>query len=200
MNQSPSCPSQHQRERRPRIAMDAVPSRLAAMLPARPPAALHKPGPARGRFAHSDCLDPSIMKRILNLLLLAAVLGLGACSSLPGATNTDPLFVNLISDEPHRATMGIGFGKNQFDRGHPLTVFLNDRAVVIGAKANAGKFPEQQKMLSELVARGATVLVCPMCMKHYGVETADLLPGIQVGKPELTGAALFEDDTKTMSW
>jgi hypothetical protein len=26
------------------------------------------------------------------------------------------------------------------------------------------------------------------------------LPGIQVGKPELTGAALFKDGTKTMSW
>ncbi len=37
-------------------------------------------------------------------------------------------------------------------------------------------------------------------MKHYGVETTDLLPGIQVGKPELTGSALFKDGTKTMSW
>lgn len=140
------------------------------------------------------------MKRILNLLLLAVVLGLGACSSLPGASNTDPLFVNLISDEPHRATMGIGFGKNQLDRGHPLTVFLNDRAVVLGAKANAAKFPEQQKMLSELVARGATVLVCPMCMKHYGVNQSDLLPGLKVGNPELTGGALFQANSRTLTW
>jgi len=39
-----------------------------------------------------------------------------------------------------------------------------------------------------------------MCMKHYGVKEADLLPGIKVGNPEVTGGALFKDNTKTLTW
>ena len=106
----------------------------------------------------------------------------------------------MTTDEAHRASMAISFGKAQMERGHPLTVFLNDKGVFVGAKAHAAKYGEHQKVLGELMGKGATVIACPMCMKHYGIETADLLPGIQVGKPELTGGALFKDDTKTMSW
>lgn len=50
------------------------------------------------------------------------------------------------------------------------------------------------------MSKGATVLICPMCMKHYGVKEADLLSGLKVGKPELTGGALFKDNTKTLTW
>lgn len=140
------------------------------------------------------------MKTLFSRLLIvfAALFALHATPALAG--DTDPLFINLTTDDPHRATMGISFGGNQHGRGHPLTVFLNDRAVLIGSKANAAKFAEHQKMLTELMAKGAVVLICPMCMKHYGVQAADLLPGLKVGNPELTGAALFKDKGKTLSW
>jgi sulfur relay (sulfurtransferase) complex TusBCD TusD component (DsrE family) len=116
------------------------------------------------------------------------------------AGENDPLFVNLTTDDSHRANMGIVFGKNQLERGHPLTIFLNDKGVLLGSKANAQKFPEQQKALAELLGKGAVVLICPMCMKHYGVPESDLLPGLKVGNPELTGAAVFKDNTKTLTW
>jgi sulfur relay (sulfurtransferase) complex TusBCD TusD component (DsrE family) len=116
------------------------------------------------------------------------------------AGDTDPLFVNMTSDDAHRANMAITFGSNQHERGHPLTIFLNDRGVLVGSKANSDKYATQQKALVALVAKGATVLVCPMCMKHFGVSENDLLPGLKVGKPELTGGALFKDNTKTLTW
>ena len=133
-------------------------------------------------------------------LVLALALIMGSVITPAFAGGSDPLFVNLISDDAHRADMAISFGKNQLDRGHPLTIFLNDKGVFIGSKENAEKFAHHQKMLGELMSKGATVLICPMCMKHYGVAEADLLPGIQVGKPELTGGALFKDGTKTLTW
>jgi hypothetical protein len=37
-------------------------------------------------------------------------------------------------------------------------------------------------------------------MKHYGVTEADLLPGLKVSSPDLTEAALFAGNTKTLSW
>ncbi len=39
-----------------------------------------------------------------------------------------------------------------------------------------------------------------MCMKHYGVPETNLIPGVQVGNPDLTGAALFKDDSQALTW
>lgn len=132
------------------------------------------------------------------LLLLTITLALTAPAAIAGPN--DPLFINLTTDDPHRANMAITFGRNQLERGHPLTVFLNDRGVFIGTRAEAAKFAEHQRALGELMAKGATVLICPMCSKHYGIKDADVLPGIKVGNPELTGGALFRDNTQALTW
>jgi sulfur relay (sulfurtransferase) complex TusBCD TusD component (DsrE family) len=132
------------------------------------------------------------------LLVLALVVGNIAAPAFAG--DSDPLFVNLTTDDAHRASMAISFGKNQLERGHPLTVFLNDKGVYIGSKSKAAKFKVQQKMLGEIQSKGAAVLVCPMCMKHYKVKESDLLSGLKVGNPELTGGALFRDNTRTLTW
>lgn len=133
-------------------------------------------------------------------LFLALILAAGSFALPAWAGDTDPLFINLTSDEPHRANMAMTFGMHHHENGHPLTIFLNDKAVLIGAKAQAGKFGAQQKMLEELMKKGVVVLVCPMCMKHYGVAETDLLPGLQVSNRKLSGEALFRDNTKSMTW
>jgi predicted peroxiredoxin len=116
------------------------------------------------------------------------------------AGSADPLFVNLLSEDPHRVRMAIAFSKNQMERGHPVTFFFNDKGVLVLSKKNGKMFDEHQKILGELMSKGATVLACPMCMKHYGVEAGDLLDGAKIGNPELTGGALFKDNTKTLTW
>ena len=138
--------------------------------------------------------------KFLPHLLLAFALVIGNIAPPAFAGDTDPLFVNLTTDDTHRASMAISFGKNQLERGHPLTIFLNDKGVFLGSKSKAAKFKGQQKMLGEIQGKGAVVLVCPMCMKHYKVKESDLLPGLKVGNPELTGGALFSDNTRTLTW
>jgi sulfur relay (sulfurtransferase) complex TusBCD TusD component (DsrE family) len=139
--------------------------------------------------------------KILSRWLLAVLVAVAGLVSMPAtAGDGDPLFINLTTDDSHRANMGITFGRNQLERGHPLTIFLNDKGVLIGAKSNATKFAEHQKSLDEMMKKGATILICPMCMKHYGVKQDDLLPGLKVGNPELTGAAVFRDNTKSLTW
>lgn len=138
--------------------------------------------------------------KLLSQLLLAFVVLSGSVSAPVFAGATDPLFVNMTTDDSHRANMAISFGKNQLERGHPLTIFLNDKGVLVGSKANAAKFAEQQKMITEVLGKGGVVLICPMCMKHYGVKETDLLAGVKVGNPELTGSALFKDNGKTLTW
>ena len=139
------------------------------------------------------------MKLFLQLFFALALV-VGSLGTPTFAGDTDPLFVNLTTDDSHRANMGISFGKNQLERGHSLTIFLNDKGVFIGSKVNSEIFAHHQKALGELMSKGATVLICPMCMKHYGIKEADLLPGLKVGNPELTGSMLFKENTKTLSW
>jgi sulfur relay (sulfurtransferase) complex TusBCD TusD component (DsrE family) len=112
----------------------------------------------------------------------------------------DPLFINLSTDELHRSTMAINFGKHHSANGHPLTIFLNDKAVMMGVKAGATKFTDQQQALSEVISSGALVIMCPMCLKQAGFTEADLIAGVRIGSPKVTGDALFKDGTKTMSW
>ena len=131
--------------------------------------------------------------------LSAGLLSVLAPPSAKAGSN-DPLFVNLTSDDGHRVDMALTFGAMQLKRGHPLTVFMNDRAVFAASKTNAAKFPDQQKAIASLLDAGATIIVCPMCMKHFGVAESDLLPGLKVGNPDTTGAALFAENTKTLSW
>jgi predicted peroxiredoxin len=136
------------------------------------------------------------MKKMLTLSAL--VLALAGAPAWAGAN--DPLFINMTAEEGHRVNMALTFGAKQHAMGHPLTLFLNDKGVMVGSKAHAKQYPEQQKQIAEIIAKGGTVIICPMCMKHYGVKEEDLLPGVLIGKPELTGGALFKDNTKTLTW
>ncbi|OYY95637.1 MAG: DsrE/DsrF-like family protein [Hydrogenophilales bacterium 28-61-23] len=137
------------------------------------------------------------MKKLLALscLLVALSASVGA-----HAGDADPLFINMSSGDAHRATHAIGFGVTQQAKGHPLTIFLNDKGVLIGSKAHAKQFARQQKDLMDAMSAGGTVIICPICMMHHKVKEADLLPGIKIGSPDVTGAALFKDNTKTMTW
>lgn len=147
----------------------------------------------------------TVSNRLLALCLIVGTLGL-VPAAVPFAAAADaesssaPLFINLITDDPHRAHMALAFGDNQLERGHALTVFLNDRGVFIAAKQGAERFGLHQQLLTELLGAGAKIIVCPMCMKHYGVSESDLLDGLQVGNPKLTGDALFAPDTRTLTW
>ena len=97
------------------------------------------------------------------------------------------------------ATIGQEVRKGWLERGHSLAIFLNDRGVMLGSKANAAKCAEHQKMLAELISKGATVFICAMCSEHYGVKQTDWLPGLKLAT-EQAGLALFKDDTRTLSW
>jgi sulfur relay (sulfurtransferase) complex TusBCD TusD component (DsrE family) len=135
------------------------------------------------------------------MLAAAITLAAGATTAVPvRAAPGAPLFVNATSDEPHRARMAITFAANQLERGHPVTLFWNDRGVLVVSTKAADRFGAHHEMIAKMLAKGAQVLVCPMCMEHYGVVAADLIPGAQVGNPDLTGAALFAPETRTLTW
>lgn len=140
------------------------------------------------------------MRKAAPFTVLITLLTLLLCSASAFAGSKDPLFINLTSDDSHRSLMAISFGQGQMQRGHPLTVYLNDKAVLVASKKNAAQYAEQQKLLAEIAAKGGTVLVCPMCSKKFGVPEADFITGARLTSPDITGPALFKDNTKTLSW
>lgn len=141
----------------------------------------------------------STITNIFGAFLIAAFLA-AVPAGLALADNDDPLFVNMTTDDAHRAKMAIGFARKQQERKHPVTVFLNDKGVFVGSKSKNAVFAEHQAMLAAIMKDGGNVIVCPMCMQHYDVAKEDVIDGAQVGNPELTGGLLFKDDTKTLTW
>jgi predicted peroxiredoxin len=139
------------------------------------------------------------MKFIKQLLVVLPLI-IGSMAMPAWAGEKDPLFINLSTDNIPRVDHALHFGNVHFAKGHPLTVFLNGKGVLLASKGHAEKYAAQQKSLAEMMDKGAVVIVCQYCMKQVGVKESDLLPGFKVGNPELTGGALFKDNTKTLSW
>jgi predicted peroxiredoxin len=135
--------------------------------------------------------------RTTRALLLTLAL-LGAVVAWP-ARAADGLFVNLTSDDGHRAYMALAFSQKVLEAGHPVTVFLNVDSVKIAAK-KAGKHKDNQALLSALVKGGATVLACPHCVEHARMKPSDLMDGVKMSTPELVQGALFEPGTRSLSW
>ncbi|MEC8886360.1 MAG: DsrE family protein [Pseudomonadota bacterium] len=116
------------------------------------------------------------------------------------AGDKDPLFINLSSSEAHRSKMAIGLGKNNMERGHPLTIFINDQAVLIASKKLTSKYADHQQMIQQIHQQGGRVYICKMCMDQYGMKVEDLVEGVEPSNSMKTSEALFLDNTKTLSW
>lgn len=55
-------------------------------------------------------------------------------------------------------------------------------------------------MLKACIARDGKVIACQHCMKQLNMKDDDLLQKIRKGNPDVTGAALFDDSTRSISW
>lgn len=137
----------------------------------------------------------------LSHIFLAFILVFSLClPAMAEEANHAPLFISVTTDQSHRAKMGIGFGKSQYERGHFVTIFLNDKGVLLASRANEVMYAKQQEMLKSIIEQGGQVLICPTCLKYYGLKKSDLLAGIEISNPETTGNALFRDNIRTLVW
>ncbi|MFH1813903.1 MAG: DsrE family protein [Pseudomonadota bacterium] len=132
---------------------------------------------------------------LLPIALIVAAAGMPVFAAEPPS-----LFLNLTTDNSQRSETGLIFARDQMARGHALTLLLNDQAVRMGSSTNLRNFVNQQKLLRELMGKGAVVLVCRVCMRHYGVTEASLMQGMQLDDPQRVGEALFRDNTRSLTW
>jgi len=138
--------------------------------------------------------------KFVKFVMIALALAIGGLSNPVLAGDKDPLFIGLSSDASARASHVLHFAELQMAKGHPLTIWLNEKGIFLASKKYSKKHANEQKALADLMGKGATVIVCQFCMKQLDVKEPDLLPGFKVGNPDLLGAALFKDNTKTLSW
>jgi sulfur relay (sulfurtransferase) complex TusBCD TusD component (DsrE family) len=133
--------------------------------------------------------------------LVFLVTGFALTSALTAYTERGAsLFTSLSTDDGHRAALAIKFGKAMLERGHPLTVFLNDKSVMIASKTKSAGYAEQQSELAALIGKGVTVIACEHCLHDYGLTHADLLDGIKTGMLDVKGGGLLKAHTHTMAW
>ncbi len=136
----------------------------------------------------------------IHALLTSCILLLAALPGALLAADTDPLYINLTTSDSHRVKMALALGGKMMERGHPLTVHLNDKGVFVAMKSQSKRFAGLQGKLKELSKKGAKILVCPMCLKHYKQSDKDLITGVELGSPELVNEVLFKDGTKAITW
>ena len=84
-----------------------------------------------------------------------------ALTTVCQAGASDPLLINLTSDDGHRSLMAISFGQNQLQRGHPLTVYRNDKAVRITSKKQDRPSPNSRPCSSRSWPRAARCWSAP---------------------------------------
>ncbi|MFA4904231.1 MAG: DsrE family protein [Desulfobaccales bacterium] len=138
------------------------------------------------------------MKLLRLLIIIIVVLAGFGQAALAGSS--DPLFVNLTTDDNHKANMAIAFSMEQLKRGHPVTIYVNSQAIQIVNKANNKRYAMQQQKLTEFTSKGGTVYACQVCEKFLKFTESDLIPGVKLSTANSVTEALFKDNTKTLSW
>ena len=133
-------------------------------------------------------------------MCLSTLLFFSSLSIAVAETTKDPLFVLLTSNDAHRTKMAIGMSNNQFQKGHPLTVYLVDQGVMLASSRFEHRYAEHQAMLKNIMVNGGQVFICKMCMDQYGVKEGDLIKGLKYANPDDMGEAIFQPGTKTLSW
>ena len=143
---------------------------------------------------------------ILMVGLFAAVCVIGPAVA-PSHAEDRPdttLFLNLTTDDTWTASMALAYAGKVRDAGYPVVVFLNVRGVRVADK----NFPPDQRglgnktpkeLLEDLIAKGVTVYVCPMCSDNAGMTQADWIDGTKPGGAE-TVKAQMAPATKVMSY
>jgi predicted peroxiredoxin len=104
----------------------------------------------------------------------------------PQAGSKPTFILNLTSGiaDLHRSTMALEMARHALDDGREVVIFLNVRASELakreGQTEHFQEHPAPNQMLKALMARGAQVHVCPMCMKALGLNEQALLEGVVI--------------------
>jgi predicted peroxiredoxin len=132
---------------------------------------------------------------VVGMAVLFSVGVVWPTAGVAAAKDSPDLVLNVTSgqEDLHAVTMALQLAGHGLNAGREVTLFLNVRAPALARKDLSDKVafhgnPPLQKMLTDLMARGARIIVCPACATVMGVSETDLLPGVKLATRE----ALFD--------
>jgi predicted peroxiredoxin len=140
-------------------------------------------------------LGPSLLPRLVATLALALLVSASAY-----AQDKQRLFINLSSDTPWRTEMALTFAGAVLERGVAVTLWLNNEGVRVAKAQSSGRLKTANQALTALINKGVRVIVCPECLREFGVNERQLVPGAMLGKPEMVIPLLLDANTQVLSW
>jgi predicted peroxiredoxin len=143
------------------------------------------------------------MNRIAALVIALTLLAAGPVAGAEPPQKT--IFYNVTTDEAWAAGMAMAQATRALESGYGVVIFLNVRSVLLASKAfksdiNAQVGASVQDQLKGAMAKGAQVIICPMCMTKAGLAAEDLIEGIVQGGPDVTLEAMTADHTTVISY
>ncbi len=128
----------------------------------------------------------ALLRRSRVLFFVALASGVAALAYPGDKPARDGLFVHIShgADQPHRALMPLKMAALMAE-DHDVLVYLDIDAVNLALKEApvvemAPYFPPSRTLLTTLLDKGVTVMVCPTCLKVAGKTEADLLPRVRL--------------------
>ena len=100
-------------------------------------------------------------------------------------TVRDGVFIHIShgSDDPHRLLMALNMAKIMA-ADHDVLVYIDIKGVDAVLKDSPditySHFPSSRTQFSALLNKGATLMVCPGCLKAAGKSREDVADGIQI--------------------
>lgn len=101
------------------------------------------------------------------------------------------LLLNVVSgkEDVHAVTMAMQLANHGLNDNRHVVLFLNVRGPELATKDLPDSFalganPPVRKMLADLIAKGADVLVCPACAKVMGVKETEIVAGTKMATRE----------------
>ena len=144
-----------------------------------------------------------LVKRLMAGLFVAfAVLTSG---QVLASDDGNTLFYNITTDAVWPAGMATTQAYKAAEAGHDVVIYLNVRGVYLAATNRkqdtlGATGRTAQENIEMAMENGARVLVCPMCMGQGGLTEADLIDGVELGKPDTLFGLLSQDDLVTLSY
>ena len=144
------------------------------------------------------------MHKALGSILLAVML-VAASAAVLADEDKKTIFYNLTTEEAWAAGMALGQANKALENGYAVVIFLNVRGVFIASKTfqtdtNAAAGMSLQDLLKAAMAKGAQVIICPMCMGKAGMTMDDVIDGVVKGGPDVTLPLMTDDDTTVISF
>ena len=143
--------------------------------------------------------------RTQKLYLVSLFLLVALFAGIVSADDKKTIFYNVTTEEAWAAGMALGQANSALDNGYNVVIFLNVRGVFLASKNfKTDSFSESgenlQEMLKSAMEKGATVVICPMCMKKAGMTMEDVIKGVVKGGPDVTMKAMTAEGTAVISF